>query len=97
MDLSKAIRLAVDTGKVDLGAQMTKRHALNGSSKLIILAKNCPAEVRNDITHYAQLSEVKLTEFTGTSLELGNVCGKPFPVSALSVLEAGNSDILSSE
>ena len=56
MDLSKAIRLAVDTGKVDLGAQMTKRHALSSSSKLIILAKNCPAEVRNDITHYAQLS-----------------------------------------
>ncbi|MBI5636329.1 50S ribosomal protein L30e [Candidatus Micrarchaeota archaeon] len=97
MDLIKSIRLAVDTGKVDLGAQSAKRHALNGSSSLIILAKNCPAQVRNDVTHYAALSEVKLLEFAGTSLELGNVCGKPFPVSALSVLEAGNSDILSGE
>jgi large subunit ribosomal protein L30e len=40
------------------------------------------------------LSGVPLIVYEGTSLELGAVCGKPFTVSAMTIREAGDSDIL---
>ncbi len=96
MDLNTSIRTAVDTGKIILGSDRAKKLALLGEAKAIVIAHNCPAVVKQDISHYALLSGVSIIEFTGTSVELGVVCGKPFPVSALSVIEAGNSDILKS-
>lgn len=95
MDLNRSIRLAVDSGKVTLGSQRTLQHALRGDAKLIVTAKNCPPDVARDLKHYCTLSDVRMLAFDGTSIELGTVCGKPFPVSALSVIEEGDSDILS--
>ncbi len=94
MDLNTSIRMAVDTGKTILGSDKTKKLAMLGEPKLIIVAKNCPLHVKQDILHYALLSKVKFIEFQGTSVELGVVCGKPFSISALSIMEPGNSDIL---
>ncbi len=94
MDLSKSIRLAVDSGKVELGADKAKKIALRGEAKLIVVARNCPSENAADLRHYCRQSGTPLVEFPGTSIELGTVCGKPFSVSALSIIEEGNSDIL---
>jgi len=94
MDLSKAIRLAVDSGKVELGADKAKKIALRGEAKLVIISKNCPSDTAADLKRYCSQSGTPIIEFPGTSVELGIVCGKPFTVSALSVLEEGNSDIL---
>lgn len=94
MDLDKSIRLAVDSGKVELGAAKGIKFALTGSAKLIILAKNCPRHISQDVRHYCAQSQLSIVEYDGTSLELGKICGKPFPVSVFSVLEAGDSDIL---
>jgi large subunit ribosomal protein L30e len=94
MDLNKAIRMAVDTGKAELGADRSVKNALNARAKAIVVAKNCPKETRQDLVHYARMSNVPVIEFSGGSIELGVVCGKPFPISAMSVLEEGNSDIL---
>jgi len=94
MDLNKSIRMAVDTGKVLMGADKTVKAALNGTAKLIVIASNCPIQRRQDLKHYSQLSGIPVLDFKGTSIELGTVCGKPFPVSAMSVLDAGNSDLL---
>ncbi len=94
MDLGKAIRIAVDTGKVALGADGTLKRAMHGDAKLVILSSNCPAERKMDLEHYSKLSNVPVVEFIGSSVELGVACGKPFPVSAMSVIDEGNSDIL---
>ena len=94
MDLNKSIRFAVDSGKVMLGFKNTLKIALNGEAKLVIVAGNCPQEKARDLKHYSKQANIPLLEFKGTSLELGAVCGKPFPVSALSVLEEGDSDIM---
>ncbi len=93
-DMSKSIRLAVDTGKVRFGSRNAVKTALNGEAKLIVVAQNCPKMAKADITHYSKLSGIGLYYYDGTSLELGSLCGKPFPVSALSIVDAGNSDIL---
>ncbi|MBI5229285.1 50S ribosomal protein L30e [Candidatus Micrarchaeota archaeon] len=94
MDLSKAIRIAVDTGKVELGSDKTRKLALNGGAKLVIVSSNCPKHVLQDLRHYCVLSSIPLIEFSKTSIELGTICGKPFPVSAMSVIDEGNSDIM---
>jgi large subunit ribosomal protein L30e len=47
-----------------------------------------------DIENYCQLAEIPVSVYKGSSLDLGAVCGKPFEVSALTVKEPGDSNIL---
>jgi large subunit ribosomal protein L30e len=94
IDINKAISTAVKTGKVSFGAESAVQSAQTGKTKMIILAANCPKNVREDVEYYCRLSEVPLVTFKGTSLDLAAVCGKPFTVSALSIREPGDSEIL---
>jgi large subunit ribosomal protein L30e len=94
VDISKAIRMAVDTGKVEFGAKSALRLSSSGEVRLIVLSSNCPKKFKEDITYYSKLSKTTVHEFNGTSLELGSLCGKPFPISALSIHDPGNSKIL---
>jgi large subunit ribosomal protein L30e len=94
MDINRAIRVAVDTGKVVLGTKQAIKNIKHGEGKLVILAGNCAKNVREDVEYYARLSEIPVYDHPVTSLELGAICGKPFPVSALVVIEPGNSAIL---
>ena len=94
IDVDKAITTAVKTGKVSLGAASAVQNAQTGKAKLIILASNCPKDVRGDVEYYSKLSKVPLVIYKGTSLDLAAVCGKPFSVSALSIREPGDSEIL---
>jgi len=94
IDIDKAISTAVKTGKVSLGAGSAVQNAQTGKAKLIILAANCPKNVRGDVEYYSKLSKVPLIIYKGTSLDLAAVCGKPFSVSALSIREPGDSEIL---
>jgi large subunit ribosomal protein L30e len=94
IDVDKAIGTAVKTGKVVLGAESAIKNAQSGKAKLILVSANCPAEVRGDIEYYSKLSGVNVVVYEGTSIDLGMACKKPFMVSALSVKEPGDSDIL---
>jgi len=97
MDLNKSIRIAVDSGKVELGSEKARKLALHGNVKALVLSNNCPKEISQDLRHYSELSKVRIIPYEGTSLELGTACGKPFPVSVLSVIEEGDSDILAAK
>lgn len=90
IDLEKALRKALKTGKVYLGSKRTIKALRNGEAKLVVLAMNCPEEVKEEIKKYS----VPTITFKGTNMELGAVCGKPFSVAALAVVEAGESEIL---
>jgi large subunit ribosomal protein L30e len=92
--IQKAIRMCLDSGKVLLGANDASKQAMHGKGKLIVLASNMPANEASDIRNYCQLSDIPVLEFAGTSIELGSVCGKPFPVSAMWIGEVGNSPIM---
>jgi large subunit ribosomal protein L30e len=94
IDVDKAIDAAVKTGKVIFGAESTIKNAQTGKAKLIVISANCPAEVRGDIEYYSGLSGVNVVVYKGTSIDLGMACKKPFTVSALTVKEPGDSDIL---
>jgi large subunit ribosomal protein L30e len=94
IDVDKAIAAASKTGKVSFGANAAQQNAQNGKAKLIVLATNCPQEFRDRIERYCQISNVPVMPYRGSALDLAAVCGKPFTVSALSIREPGDSEIL---
>ncbi len=93
-ELAKAISMAVRTGKVLLGSKSTIKAAKLGKAKVIVVAENCPADIRADIEYYAKLSGIPVIEFKGSSWDLGLVCGKPFMVAALAIRDPGLSKIM---
>ena len=94
IDVDKAIAAAVKTGKVAFGADSAVQNAKTGKAKMIILASNCPKNLREDIEYYCKLSSVPYVTFRGSAIDLAGVCGKPFTISALSIREPGDSEIL---
>lgn len=95
MDIQKAVRMAVDTGRVLLGRNESFRSLNAGNSRLIIFSSNLPADVKISVSKRASLAGISTYEFDGSSKELGSICGKPYPVSVISVVEEGDSEILS--
>ncbi|MEM3579672.1 MAG: 50S ribosomal protein L30e [Candidatus Bathyarchaeia archaeon] len=94
IDIDKAISTAVKTGKVSFGSNSAIQSAKTGKAKMIIVSSNCPAEIRSDLEYYCKLSNVPLIVYRGSSTDLAAVCGKPFLVSALTIREPGDSEIL---
>jgi len=89
------LRKAQDTGKIVMGAKKSIQYAKTGEAKLIVVARNARPDVKEDIRYYARLSDVAVYEFEGTSVELGTLLGRPHTVSALAVMDPGESRILS--
>ncbi|MFX0045561.1 MAG: 50S ribosomal protein L30e [Candidatus Hermodarchaeota archaeon] len=94
MSLNQPISSAVSTGKCKIGAKSSIDAIKTGTAKLVVVSANCPRDEQDDIERYAQLSGIKILKFEGTSWDLGEVVGKPFMVSAIAVIEPGNSKIL---
>lgn len=94
MNPEVVIRNAVEKGKVLLGARETLNATHNKKAKMVIVSSNCPASAREDLERYSKMSNVRVYRFKGTSMELGSVCGKPFSISMLTVLDPGESEVL---
>jgi large subunit ribosomal protein L30e len=94
VDVNKQIQIAVKTGKVALGVKEAVDAARFAKARLLIMAANCPAKYRLDITQYAKQSSVPIFNFPGNSVDLGAACLKPFVVAVLTIKEPGDSEIL---
>jgi large subunit ribosomal protein L30e len=94
MDVDRGIRVAVDTGNVTLGSVKSIQGLKLGKGKLVILAQNCPNDIREDVMYYSKLSEIPVYDYEGTSVELGSVCGKPYTVATMTIKDPGDSNIL---
>lgn len=90
MDIEKALKNTIKSGKVYLGSNRTIKAIEQKKAKLVIIASNCPEEFEENL----KKSKVHLYKYKGTNHELGTVCGKPFPVSTLAVIDDGKSGIL---
>jgi len=95
IDVNKEIRRAVDTGKVIFGSRQSNKNILKGNGELIISSQNISRLLKEKIKGLAKISEIPFYEFKGTSIELGAVCGKPYPVSVMTIVSAGKSKIFS--
>jgi large subunit ribosomal protein L30e len=58
---------------------------------MVVVAGNCPEKFRKSLSSREGLF---LYTFEGSSVQLGKACGKPFMVSALAVVDPGESDLL---
>ena len=92
MDFTRQIKLAISSGKLLFGQRQTKDACANGTAKLIIFAANCPRNYIEEMS--ATHPEVTMHQTMNVNRELGTVCGKPFSVSTICILDAGESDLL---
>jgi large subunit ribosomal protein L30e len=88
-DISKVLRSALSTGKVVLGIKQTRDTVKNGTAQVVVVSSDCMEQ------SLRELKGIALMKYPGASVDLGVACGKPFSISALAVLEPGNSEILS--
>ncbi len=95
-DLKNNINTLMKTGKSSIGSKEVIANLLIEKPKLIIISSNCPEKQREQITYYTTIAKVPLKTVKEDSKELGSICRKPFPVSAISILDEGDSTILSS-
>jgi large subunit ribosomal protein L30e len=97
MDIDRGIRVAVDTGDVILGSEKSIQSLKLGKGALAIVASNAPKEIVEDVEYYSSFSEIPVTVYEGSSVDLGSVCGKPFTVATLVIKDPGDSTILNVE
>ncbi len=91
MDINREIRLAVNTGETKLGVKEALKNIDEGRVNMLIVAKNCPESAfKND-----EYQGIPIYHFKGSNHELGSTAGKPFTVSTITVIDPGESDILS--
>ena len=60
-----------------------------GKAQVIVVSSDCVDESIKEVKGMAFI------KYPGVSVDLGVACGKPFSISALAVLEPGDSDIIS--
>ncbi|MET1123860.1 MAG: 50S ribosomal protein L30e [Archaeoglobaceae archaeon] len=82
-DVENILRKVLRSGKYYLGSKRTLKALKRGEAKAVIVAKNCPEDVLEEIKKF----NVPVYTFQGTNMELGARCGKPFSVAAMAVLE----------
>ncbi len=83
MDLVKEIQTALKENKVIIGFRESVDFIKMNKPKMIVIAKNIPKVMREEIEHNAKIFGIEVKVFEGSSKELGIICGKPFPISTL--------------
>ncbi|KAI8819817.1 50S ribosomal protein L30e-like protein [Fimicolochytrium jonesii] len=92
--INSRLALVMKSGKYTLGYKSTLKTLRQGKSKLIIVAGNCPPLRKSELEYYAMLSKTGVHHYTGNNIDLGTACGKYFRVGVLSIIDAGDSDII---
>jgi len=92
--INSKLGLVIKSGKYTLGYQSTLKALRRGQAKMVIVAANTPPLRKSEIEYYALLAKANVHHFNGTNNDLGTACGRLFSVGMVSVLDAGDSDIL---
>jgi large subunit ribosomal protein L30e len=92
MDISKQLKIANTTGELLFGQRQAMDSCAKGDAKCIILAANCPQKYVDDLA--AKHPEVTMHRTGMVNRDLGVASGRPFSVSAITVVNAGDSDLL---
>ncbi len=96
-DLNNDVRLAVDTGKVQFGHREVLRAINSSSAKAVVIAEKGKKQINEDLYHTCKVAGIRVIAFKGSSMELGTVCGRPYSVNSMAIMDAGNSNILNEE
>jgi large subunit ribosomal protein L30e len=88
-DISKILRTALSTGKVVIGTKQTLDAVKTGKAQVVVVSSNCSRQTMQE------LEGASVIKYTGSGVDLGVACGKPFSITALAVIDPGESEILS--
>ena len=83
------------SGKSTMGYKTGLRTLRRGKAKMLILSSNIPPLRKSEVEYYAMLAKTPIFNYKGTNTDLGTSCGKFFRVSMVTILDQGDSDILS--
>ncbi|KIJ55412.1 hypothetical protein M422DRAFT_24015 [Sphaerobolus stellatus SS14] len=92
--ITSRLALVVKSGKYALGYKSALKQMRSGKAKLILIAGNCPPLRKSEIEYYAMLSKTAVHHFTGSNVALGTAAGKLFRVGVMTVMDQGDSDLL---
>tara|TARA_Y100000310_G_scaffold341087_1_gene439048 strand:- start:1649 stop:1897 length:249 start_codon:yes stop_codon:yes gene_type:complete len=79
----KELKDAVKDKQLIFGTKQTLKLVKLGKAKVVFVATDCPAEVREDILKFANLAGTKVLETDITSQEVGSICKKAFSINVL--------------
>lgn len=92
MDLARQLKNAISSGNLLFGQRQTMSACNSSDARMVIIAANCPTDYIEDLR--SRHPDVPMHQVELVNRELGAACGKPFAVSVLSVIDAGDSDLL---
>lgn len=79
------IKKLVKEKKIFIGKEQTMKNLKLGKVSKVLIASNCPDDVKEDMKHYSELSNADVVELDIPNDELGLMCRKPFSISVLGV------------
>lgn len=83
----KLLTTKVQEKKALIGAEKVLQALRMKKVRAVFLAKNCPAEIKADVRHYATISNVQVIKVEQNNEELGVLCKKNFFVSVAGIIE----------
>lgn len=92
--LNSQLALVMKSGKTSLGYKSVLKTLRQGRAKALILSSNMPVIRKSELKYLAILAKIDTIEYNGSNSDLGTACGKLFRISCMSVMDAGDSDIL---
>ena len=93
MDIARQLKQGMSTGSIVFGQRQTRSACANGDARLVVVAANCPSDYISGLSE--NHPDVPVHQEAMVNGQLGAACAKPFPVSALCIIDAGQSDLLS--
>lgn len=82
-EVETIVRNALKSGRYYFGIRRTIKALRKGEAKAVVVSKSCPEEFLKEIKRF----DVPVFVFDGTSMQLGEFCGKPFSISSMAILE----------
>mmetsp|Transcript_7757 Transcript_7757/g.22492 ORF Transcript_7757/g.22492 Transcript_7757/m.22492 type:complete len:109 (+) Transcript_7757:64-390(+) len=92
--MNSRLKLVMKSGKAILGYKHSLKCLRKGKAKMILISSNCPHLRKSEVEYMAMLAKTQVHHYTGDNTALGTACGKFYNCSVLSIVDAGDSDIL---
>ena len=95
--INSKLQLVMRSGKTVLGYKTTIKSLRSSKAKMVVISNNTPPLRKSEIEYYAMLAKCDVHHYAGNNADLGTACGKFFRVSMVTIINAGDSDILNME
>ncbi|MFQ5951130.1 MAG: ribosomal L7Ae/L30e/S12e/Gadd45 family protein [Candidatus Geothermarchaeales archaeon] len=92
-EMERKLTIIARTGELVLGARNVERLLRRRRAKAILFSGDSPADLRSKIVPLAKRRNVPVFKSTKTNTELGGLCGRPYVVSTLAIIDFGAAPV----